>query len=179
MKRVIIIVLVLMVVVGGGAGGLMMLGIVKNPFRSAPKAPDVAAQEAADAEAKAQAANLPISALPIVKVPDLVIPVLVGDTTTRRVFLNIRLVAKAGGQAPVKAGVGQGAFQNAMLSDLIPYFQDYFRTHDLIDIQVLKSKLQQHAHDVFGDGVRDVLLVNVFESGGPVTDPTSSAGSGD
>ncbi|TAK98994.1 MAG: hypothetical protein EPO08_17615 [Rhodospirillaceae bacterium] len=165
MRKLIVIVLVLLVVAGGGAGGLVMLGVVHNPFKHAPPQLDAVAQAAAvaDAKAKASAFDMPIAALPIVKIGDLLVPVLTTDGTGRQIFVTCRLITDAPDKAKVTAEVSK--YVDAVLSDLIPYFQDYFRSHDMVDLAVLKKKLNRHAHEQFGDAVKEVLLVNVFESG--------------
>jgi len=166
MRKIIIIVLVLLVVAGGGAGGLVMLGVVRNPFKPPPPAKlDAVAQAAADADAKAKANafQMPTAALPIVKVGDILVPVITVDGAQRQVFVTCRLVTDAPSKARVTAEVSR--YIDAVLSDLIPYFQVYYRTHDLIDLGILKKKLDAHAHSLFGDDVKEVLLINVFESG--------------
>jgi hypothetical protein len=54
-------------------------------------------------------------------------------------------------------------FQDEMIDDLVPYFQIYFRKHDMLDPVDLKNRMLKHAKTVYGDHIKDVLLVNVFE----------------
>jgi flagellar basal body-associated protein FliL len=167
MRKVIIIVLVLLLVGGGGAVGLVMLGIVRNPFKPPPAKLDAVAQAAAEADAKARANafQAPMVAFTIVKVGDLVIPVLSPDGKNRKVFVTARMiVADAAAKAEVTDDLPK--LTDALLSDFIPYFQKYFVDHDVVDIVVIKKKVVRHAHEIFGDKVKDVLLVNVFSAGG-------------
>lgn len=170
MRKLIIIILVLLFVGGGGAVGVVMLGIVRNPFKPPPPKLDAVAQAAADADAKAKANafKAPDVAFTIVKAGDLVIPVLTADGTNRKVFVTTRLIV----DTPAKAAVTDDMpkLTDALLSDFIPYFQKYFADHDLLDIVMIKKKVLRHAHEVFGDKVKDVLLVNAFstDAGTPV-----------
>jgi hypothetical protein len=167
MRKIIIIVLVLLVVAGGGAGGLGMLGVVRNPFKPPPPVhvPDAVERAAAeaDARAKANAFHAPQAALSLVKAGDILVPVISTDGSKREVFVTARLVAVPADKALVTDQVPR--FIDAVLSDLIPYFQDYFQNHDLVDLPAVKKKLVRHAHDIYGNSVTDVLLVNVFEAG--------------
>ena len=54
-------------------------------------------------------------------------------------------------------------FRDAVINDLVPYFQDYFLTHDMLDVGVIKAKLVKHAKAVYGDHMKDVLLINAFD----------------
>jgi hypothetical protein len=166
-RKIIIIVLVLLVVVGGGAAGMVMLGVVRNPFKPPPPphvmdAVEKAAAEA-DAKAKANAFQAPQAALQLIKAGDLLVPILSTDGRQHQVFVTCRLVADASTKGVVTDELPK--YVDAVLSDLIPYFGQYFASHDMVDIDVLKRKLVRHAHEVYGDNVKDVLLVNVFESG--------------
>jgi flagellar basal body-associated protein FliL len=167
MRKIIIIVLVLLLVGGGGAVGLVMLGIVRNPLKPPPPAElDAVAKAAAeaDAKAKANAFQAPLAAFTIVKVGDLVVPVLTTDGKNRKVFVTARLII----DTPAKKAVQEDMpkLVDALLSDFIPYFQKFFVDHELVDIAVIKKKVTRHAKEVFGDKVKDVLLVNVFSAGG-------------
>lgn len=168
MKRLVIIILVLLVVVLGGAGGLMMLGIVRNPFQH--KAPTAAEEAANTPETGPNGLKIPTEQLILVKVPDLIVPVIIGDTLGRRVSLSVRIVARSN---PDRKHIqdGMSEFQNALLQDLVPYFQDYYQHHDTIDIEALRTKIKGHAADIFGDAVADILMVNVFESGAKADHP--------
>jgi len=167
MRKVIIILLVLLVVAGGGAAGLVMLGVVRNPFAEKKEEVvlDAAAKAAAeaDAKAKANAFKPPIEAPQLVKAGDLLISVFSRDGTTRRVFVTARLVTTTQAKASVEAKLPK--YVDAVLSDLIPYFQEYLKDHDLVELDKLKKRLVKHAKKIYDTDVSDVLLVNVFESG--------------
>jgi len=166
MRKLIIIVLVLLFVVGGGAAGLVMLGVVRNPLKPPTPEMDAVAKAAAEADAKAKANAFvaPVVALTMVKAGDLVIPVLNSAGAQRKVFVTARLVIAPEAKAQITDEVPK--IVSAMLSDLIPYFQEYFKDHDKIDLKVIKRKFKKHAKALYGDKVRDVLIVTVFESGG-------------
>jgi flagellar basal body-associated protein FliL len=162
-KRLIVIVLILLVVAGGGAGGLVMLGVVRNPFQQATTSAAEKAAAEADAKAKESAFNAPLEALPMVRMADMIVPVIVDGGVQRRIYVNLRLVTRPDARDRVLAGLSK--YENALLHDLVPYFQDYFRRNDKIDLPAVKKKLRAHAQTVFGEAVTDVLLVNLFESG--------------
>jgi flagellar basal body-associated protein FliL len=160
MKRIIVILLILILVAGGGAGALIMLGIVPNPF--APPQKEMTAAEKAAAEADKKKFQPPLSAFKFVKPDDLIIPVIINGQVKKRVYITVRLMASVpSAEGAIQAKVS--AFQNAVLADLIPFFQVYFLDHQTIDLQLLKDRLIGHAKKVYGDNVKDVLLGNVFE----------------
>lgn len=163
MKKIIIIIFVLLVVAGGGAGGLVMLGIVRNPFLK-PSAADAAAAAAAEADAKANAYKGPTEALVLIKPPDMTVPVIVNGAVTKRIYINMRLDVKAADKSRVQAELPR--FESEVLGDLVPYFQTYFERNTIIDVDVLKKKLNSHAAKIYGEAVHQVLLLNVFEAGG-------------
>ena len=154
MKRMIVIILVLFLFAGGGVGGLIMMGIIPNPFN-----PDANA-DAADAAPKR---NVPTVALTLLKIEDMIVPVIIDGNVRRRIYISVRLDVAPDRQALVKARISE--FQHAMINDLVPYFQKYFVDHNLIDVEILKQKLNGHADRLFGEAVNEVLLLNVFEQG--------------
>jgi hypothetical protein len=163
MKRMIVIILVLILVAGGGAGGLIMLGIVPNPFN--PKVPErqltVAEKAAAELEAKNKFVP-PQAEFKLVKMDDMVVPVIIDGKAERRVMLIARLMGNTNEDKKIiEAGLTR--YQDEMLKDFVPYFQTYFVKNDMLDIQEIKKRLVKHAKTVFGDNVKDVLLVNAFE----------------
>ena len=95
---------------------------------------------------------------------DLVVPVIINGQVQRRVLLIARLLATA---APDKAIIEAdlNRFNDAVINDLVPYFQTYFLTNDLLDIAAIKAKLVKHAKAIYGEHVQDVLLINAFEQG--------------
>lgn len=166
MKRAIVIILVMILVAGGGAGGLIMLGIVPNPFNpKVPEKPLTASEKAAADLKEKNKFKPPLAALPQVKMDDLVVPVIMNGKAERRVMLIARLVATtAADEALVKANMNR--FQDAVIKDLVPYFQNYFLSHDMVDAPDMKARLIKQAKAVYGDKVKDVLLVNTFEQSG-------------
>jgi hypothetical protein len=54
-------------------------------------------------------------------------------------------------------------YQNAVIADLVPFFQNYFLDHNTLDLPQIKERLVAHAKEVYGDQVSDVLLTNVFD----------------
>ncbi|MBY0509632.1 MAG: hypothetical protein K2P94_05715 [Rhodospirillaceae bacterium] len=163
MKRIIVIVLVLMLVAGGTGGGLIMLGIVPNPFN--PKVPErvlTAAEKAAAEMEKKNKFVPPQAEFKLVKMADMVVPVIIDGKAERRVMLIARLVAASNEDKKI-VEAGMPRFQDEMLKDLVPHFQTYFLKHDMIDILDIKARLMKHAKTVFGERVKDVLLVNAFE----------------
>jgi hypothetical protein len=166
MRKVIIIVLVLLLVGGGGAVGLVMLGVVRNPLKPKPPELDAVAKAAAEADAKAKASQFqaPLAALTLVKIGDLVVPVISTHGNSRKVFITARLIVDPPAKAAVQDDMPK--MVDALLSDFIPYFQKYFVDSDLVDLTVIRKKLIRHAHEIFGDKVKDVLIVNVFSEGG-------------
>ncbi len=167
MKRIIVILLILILVAGGGAGALIMLGIVPNPFASPQK--EMTAAEKAAAEADKKKFQPPLTAYKFVKPDDLIIPVIINGQVKKRVYITVRLMASVpSAEAAIQAKVG--SFQDAVLADLIPFFQVYFLDHDTIDLQLLKDRLNEaingHAKKIYGGDVKDVLLGNVFEQAG-------------
>ncbi len=165
MKRAIVIILVMILVAGGGAGGLIMLGIVPNPFNPKVAEKPLTAAEKAAAELKEKNKfKPPLAAFPLVKMEDLVVPVIIDGKAQRRVMLIARLVATTpADEALVKANLNR--FQDTVIKDLVPYFQNYFLTHDIVDAVDMKARLMRHAKTVYGEKVKDVLLVNTFEQG--------------
>ena len=166
MKRAIVIILVLILVAGGSLGGLIMLGIVPNPF--VPKVvekPMSAADKAAMELSRKNKFKAPEAALNLVKMDDMVIPVIMDGRTERRVLLIARIVA-TGGADETFVEANMNRFQDAVLSDLVPYFQTYFSKSDLVDAGEIKAKMVKHAKAIYGERIKDVLLTNVFEQSG-------------
>ena len=164
MKRIIVIVLILILVAGGGAGALIMLGIVPNPFAPAQK--EMSASEKAAAEADKKKFQPPLSNYVLIKFnDDLIIPVIINGQVKKRVYLTGRVMAR-GPDAKGAIDAKMGRFQNEVICDLLPFFQDYFLTHQIVDLQLLKDKLVFHAKKVYGDDAKDVLLTDVFEQAG-------------
>ena len=165
MKRAIVIILVLILVAGGGFGGLIMLGIVPNPFNpKMPVKPLSAAEKAAADLKEKNKFKPPLAAYQLFKVPDMVIPVIINGQSQRHVLLTARVMGNA---ASDKAFItdNMARYQDAVLNDLVPYFQNYFTSHDMLDAVEIKSRLVKHAKEIFGDHAKDVLMGNVFEQG--------------
>ncbi len=164
MKRAIVIILIMILVAGGGAGGLIMLGIVPNPFNPKIEVKLSAAEQAA-ADLKAKTAfKPPLAAFVLVKMDDMVVPVIIDGKVQRRVLLIARIMGNVSSdEAFIKANMNR--FSDSVLNDLVPYFQNYFTNHDMVDAPAIKSRLVKHAKTVFGDRIKDVLLINVFEQG--------------
>ncbi|MBL8627996.1 MAG: hypothetical protein JNM81_00095 [Rhodospirillaceae bacterium] len=163
MKRIIVIVLLLILVGGGGAGALIMLGVLPNPFNPQSAAQSAAAAAAAkvDAEKKAKAFKPPTEAMTFVVLRDMIVPVLTATKLERTVYLSVRLsVVKAQKDAVQNQIV---RYENAVLDEFIPYFQNYFQDHSVLDLKEIKAKLNVLAKKLYGDKVIDVMLVNVFE----------------
>jgi hypothetical protein len=81
---------------------------------------------------------------------------------TRRVFIIARLmVDQPANETTVEANVRH--YQDAVLSDLVPFLQKYFVDHDTVNAEVIKQRLTASAKTVYGDMVPDVLLINVFD----------------
>jgi hypothetical protein len=163
MKRMIVIILVLILVAGAGGGGLIMLGIVPNPFNpKVPERPLTAAEKAAAELEKKNKFVPPQSEYKLVKMGDMVVPVIIDGRAERRVMLIARLMATSNDDVKfIEAGLTR--YQDVLLNDLVPHFQTYFVKHDMIDILDIKARLMKHAKTVFGEHVKDVLLVNAFE----------------
>jgi hypothetical protein len=163
MKRAIVIILIMILVAGGGAGGLIMLGIVPNPFNpTLPERPLTAAEKAAAELEEKNKFKPPTAAFPLVRMDDMVIPVIINGQSQRRVFLIGRLMATtAPDEAYIEAHMSR--FQNALIKDLVPYFQAYFLERDMLDIIAVKARMVKNAKAVFGDHVQDVVLTNIFE----------------
>ncbi len=163
MKRAIVIILVLLLLAGGGAGGLIMLGIVPNPFSpKIPEKPLTAAEKAAQELAARNKFKPPLAAFVQIKIDDMVIPVIMNGQSDRRVMIISRIIAnQASDKAYIQANVSR--FQDAVIHDLVPYFQNYFLNNDMVDVPEIKVRLVKHAKTVFGDRAKDVLLVNAFE----------------
>lgn len=160
MKRFIVILLILILVAGGGAGALIMLGIVPNPF-SPPKPVLSAAEIAASAQDKKRF-QPPLSAYALVKLDDMIIPVIIRGQVTRRVYISARIVARSReATAGIQARLSE--YQNAVIADLVPFFQNYFLDHDTLDLPEIKQRLAAHAKQIYGDQASDVLLTNVFD----------------
>ncbi len=163
MKRLIVIVLLIFLVAGGGAGGLIMLGIVPNPFE--PKIPEVplsAADKAAMELSRKNKFVPPLAEFPLVKVDDMVVPVIIDGQSRRRVLIISRIMATTGAdQTYIQDNVSR--YQSAVIKDLVPYFQDYFEDHDMLDVPAVKARLVTHAKAVYGERAKDVLLINAFE----------------
>ena len=80
----------------------------------------------------------------------------------RRVLLIARVIA-AGAADKAFIEDDMNRFRDAVINDLMPYFQDYFLTHDMLDVAAIKAKLVKHAKAVYGDHMKDVLLINAFD----------------
>ena len=165
MKRAIVIILIMILVAGGGAGGLIMLGIVPNPFNpKMPERPLTAAVKAAAEREEQNKFKPPLAAFPLVRMSDMVIPVIINGQSQRRVFLIARLMATT----PADEGyleLHMGRYQDALLRDLVPYFQNFFLDHDMMDILEVKRRMTKSAKTIFGDHVQEILLTNAFEQG--------------
>jgi hypothetical protein len=163
MKRAIVIILIMILVAGGGAGGLIMLGIVPNPFNPAlPEKPLTAAEKAAMEMAERNKFKPPAAAYVLVKMDDMVVPVIINGRSDRRVLLIARLVVSAK-EHEEYVQLNMNRFQHEVLNDLVPFFQEYFLDHDMVDALGIKERLTKHAKTVYGDRVNEVLLINVFE----------------
>lgn len=164
MKRIIVIVLLLILVGGGGAGALIMLGVLPNPFNPQTAAQSAAAAAAAkaDAEKKAKAFKPPSEAMTFVDLRDMIVPVLSNSKLERTVYLSVRLSVVKAEKDAVETQIVR--YENAVLDQFIPYFQNYYQEHEVLDPKEIKAKLNVLAKKLYGDKVIDVLLVNVFES---------------
>ena len=161
MKRIIIILLLLMLVGGGGAGGLMMLGIIHNPFGPTPA--ESAAMEAAKrAEANIKPYKEPTEAMTLIKMRDMIIPVVSSEGVERRVYLSFRLSIVKSEKGAIEKTISR--YENAVIDEFIPYFQKYFASNTVLDLDEIKHKLVTIAHKLYGDAVMDVLLSNAFEN---------------
>lgn len=160
MKRFIVILLVLILVGGGGAGGLIMMGIVPNPFNPEGSGFFSAADdEAVGTEKKFRP---PSAALQLVKVNDMIVPVIINGRLVRRISITVRLVVReASNKTLVEDNLPH--YQDILVQELIPYFQAYFYSHDVIDIKEVKKLLIEQSKKIYGDLVTDVLLINVFQ----------------
>ncbi|MGE4064834.1 MAG: hypothetical protein AB7E79_15835 [Rhodospirillaceae bacterium] len=162
MKRIIVIILVIILLAGGGAGGLMMMGIIPNPFNPSAVGPVLTGAEKAAAELAAKKFQPPAAALDLVKLDDMIIPVIIDGQMKRRVFIIARLrVNDPANQTQVENTLRQ--YQDAVLRDLVPFFQKYYLDHDAIEAQMVKERLTANAKKVFGEMVPEVLLINVFD----------------
>jgi flagellar basal body-associated protein FliL len=160
MKRFIVILLILILVAGGGAGALIMLGIVPNPF--APPKPALSAAEMAASAQDKKRFQPPLTAYALVKLDDMIVPVIINGQVTRRVYISARIVAQS---RELTSGIQArlSEYQNAVIADLVPFFQNYFLDHNTLDLPQIKERLVAHAKEVYGDQVSDVLLTNVFD----------------
>jgi hypothetical protein len=162
MKRAIVIILVILLVAGGGAGGLIMMGIVPNPFTPTPQGGPLTDAELAAQKVVAKKFQGPSVAYKLVKVADMTIPVIMNGQASRRVFVTARLmVDRPQNESSVVARLG--VYQDAVLSDLVPFLQEYYRTHDAIDAKMTKARMMATARKVYGEMVVDVIMVNVFD----------------
>jgi len=166
MKRAIVIILVILLVAGGGAGGLMMMGIIPNPFNPTPVGPAMTDAEKAAAELTARKFKPPAAALDLIKVDDMIVPVIMDGRMTRRVFIIARLKVDAPGNVTAVEDKVR-LYQDAALSDLVPFFQKYYLSNTSVDAEVVKARLTASAKKVYGDMVPEVLLINVFEQSSP------------
>ena len=93
---------------------------------------------------------------------DLVISVIIDGKAQRRVMpIALLVAATPADEALVKANINR--FQDTVTKDLVPYFQNYFLSHDIVDAVDMKARLTRHAKTVYGEKVKQVLLVNTFE----------------
>lgn len=165
MKRLIVIILVILLVAGGGAGGLMMMGIIPNPFNPTPQGHLTDAEKAAQ-ELKAKKFQGPTAAFNLIKLDDMIIPVIIEGHVTRRVFIIARLmVDKPANESTVEGRVR--LYQDAVMRDLVPFFQKYFLENDALSAIVVKERLKMSAKKVYGDMIEDVVLINVFDNENP------------
>lgn len=166
MKRIIVIILVILLVAGGGAGGLMMMGIIPNPFNPTPQGPAMTDAEKAAQNLKSKRFQGPSVAFNLIKLDDMIIPVIIEGKVNRRVFIIARLmVDQPANESTVEANVRH--YQDAVIRDLVPFFQTYYLTHDTVDASVVKERLTASAKKVYGDMITDVLLINVFDQTNP------------
>ena len=93
---------------------------------------------------------------------DLVILVIIDGKAQRRVMpIALLVAATPADEALVKANMNR--FQDTVTKDLVPYFQNYFLSHDIVDAVDMKARLTRHAKTVYGEKVKQVLMVNTFE----------------
>jgi hypothetical protein len=166
MKRIIVIILVILLVAGGGAGGLMMMGIIPNPFNPTPQGPALTEAEKAAGELAARKFKPPAAALDLIKVDDMIVPVIIDGQVNRRVFIIARLKVNAPANVTTVESKLR-VYQDAALSDLVPFFQKYYATNTAVDAEIVKARLTASARKVFGEMVPEVLLINVFEQVAP------------
>lgn len=165
MKRLIVIILVILLVAGGGAGGLMMMGIIPNPFNPTQHGPLTDAEKAAQ-ELQSKKFQGPTAAFNLIKLDDMIIPVIIEGHVTRRVFIIARLmVDQPANESTVEGRVR--VYQDAVMRDLVPFFQKYFLENDAVSAAVVKERLNMSAKKVYGDMVEDVVLINVFDNENP------------
>jgi hypothetical protein len=166
MKRIIVIMLVILLLAGGGAGGLMMMGIIPNPFSPAPHGANATDAEKAAAQVEAKKFQPPTTGLDLVKLDDMIVPVIIDGRVIRRVFIIARLKVNA----PANVTTVESKlrlYQDAVLRDLIPFFQKYYLDHDAVDVMIVKDRLNQSARKVFGEMVPEVLMINAFDQESP------------
>ncbi|MSO72173.1 MAG: hypothetical protein EXQ84_00990, partial [Rhodospirillaceae bacterium] len=132
--------LAVILVAGGGVGGLIMLGIIPNPINPMVLDPAAAADMAAMELAAKTKFDPPMTEFPLVKVADLVVPVIISGQVQRRVPVIARILAATPADTDyIEANMNR--FQNAVISDLVPYFQTYFADHDMVDVVAIKARL--------------------------------------
>jgi hypothetical protein len=104
----------------------------------------------------------PLNGYALVPLDDLIVPVIINGQVTRRVYISARIVAaRRDLQDAVKNRLSE--YQDKVIADLVPFFQDYFLDHNMLDLAVIKEKLAKDAKQVYGEDVSDVLLTNVFD----------------
>ncbi len=166
MKRFIVIMLVILLIAGGGAGGLMMMGVIPNPFNPTAQGGPLTDAEKAAQELEAKKFQGPTAAFNLIKLDDMIIPVIIDGRVTRRVFVIARLmVDQPSNESTVEGKVR--LYQDAVMSDLVPFFQKYFLDHDAVSAVVVKERLNMSAKKVYGDMIEDVVLINVFDNENP------------
>ena len=166
MKRVIVIMLVILLLAGGGAGGLMMMGIIPNPFSPTVHGATATDAEKAAAQVEAKKFQPPKTGLDLVKLDDMIVPVIIEGHVTRRVFIIARLKVNA----PANVTTVENKlrlYQDAVLRDLIPFFQKYYLDHDTVDVVMVKERLTQSAKKIYGEMVPEVLMINAFDQESP------------
>ncbi|MCB2106685.1 MAG: hypothetical protein KDE14_03240 [Rhodobacteraceae bacterium] len=161
MKRFIVILILLILVGGGGVGGLIILGVIPNPFNPVAQGESAASEAARRAEMKRKKFEAPEAAMTFVNLRDMIVPVVINGRVKTRVYINIRLLVDSGNKGPVENKLA--VYQDAVLEEFMPYFSDYFVKNDLLNLEHIKKRLQKQSKRVFGEQVKDVLLVNVFE----------------
>ena len=156
MKRVFLIVIIMLVIAGGGIFGLIYFEMIPNPFAETDSEEEVAGPPTA-----APGFEPPGRAPVIIPLEDIIVPVILDGRVTKRVYITARIHIVQGNFALIQNGMPR--FENAINQRLLSYLQEHFSKNRLIDPRGIKREMQMAAQTVYGDRVKDVLLLTVFE----------------